>query len=65
MLGKKVSLNALFKSSILYILRSDINILIDNVCHSGGDKEYLVEALYCGFSRYRDMCDLDLYFRYL
>lgn len=60
----KVLLNALLKGPMLCIFRSEMNVLgtFNNVWNSGGDKECLGEALYCGCSMSRDMSDLDLYF---
>lgn len=34
-------------------------VTISNVWNSKGDKEYLGEALYCGFSICTGICDLD------
>lgn len=58
----KVLLNALSKSSVLCIFRSEMNVLVIlTVRNSEGDKEYLGEALYCGSSMYSDMSDFDLF----
>lgn len=61
-MGVKVLLNALSKSSVLCIFRSEMNVLVILTArNSEGDKEYLGEALYCGSSMYSDMSDFDLF----
>lgn len=40
-------------------------VTVDNVWNFEGDEECFGEDLYCSFSRCRDMCDFDLYFKYL
>lgn len=59
----KVLRNALFRSAVLCIFRSEMNALVIlNVRNSEGDEECLGEALYCGSSMCRGMSDLDLSF---
>ena len=58
----KVVRNALFKSAVLCIFRSEMNALVIlNVRNSEGDEECLGEALYCGTSMCRDMSDLIMF----
>lgn len=51
-------------NSALCILKSEVSALvaISDVWNFEGDEECFGEALYCGFTLYRDMYDIDLYF---
>lgn len=51
-------------NSALCILKSEVSALvaINDVWNFEGDEECFGEALYCGFTLYRDMHDIDLYF---
>ena len=52
----RVSLNVMFSSSVLYILRSEMSALVAmDIWKFKRDKEGLDEVLYCGFSTCREI----------
>lgn len=51
---------------VLIILKNEMSalVIVSNVWNFEGDEECFGEGLYCGFTMYRGMHDVDLYFGY-
>lgn len=65
-LVREFPLKALFKRVALPVLcKMSVLVTVSELWNSEQNKECLVDALYCVSSMCRDICNVNLYFRYL